>query len=69
MLERRATENYLTDDAIKTVKGQKYSALGSHQKLENAAMPWGKEENWIIARQMKRSDFELTDLGKFLLKH
>lgn len=66
VLERRATENYLTDRAIKAVKGPKYSALMFYEKLEDAQQPWGKEENWGIARTMERADFEATDLGKFL---
>jgi energy-coupling factor transporter ATP-binding protein EcfA2 len=41
VLERRATENYLTDDAIKHIKGPAFGALGPYGKL---APPnsWGK---------------------------
>jgi energy-coupling factor transporter ATP-binding protein EcfA2 len=67
ILERRATENYLTDRAIKSAKGLKYSALAPYERLEDASLPWGKEENWIIARGMERGEFESTDLGKFLM--
>lgn len=66
ILERRAIENYLTDRAVKNVKGDKYSALGPYVKLEESSLPWGKEENWLIAREMERPEFIDTDLGKFL---
>lgn len=68
VLERRAIENYLSDEAIKTIKGQKYQALGSYQKLGDLLLPWAKRENWMIARAMTFSSIEHTDLGKFLLK-
>ena len=66
VLQRRAFENYLTERAIKRVKGNKYSALAPDQKLEDASLPWGKEENWLIAREMEREEWEQSDLGKFL---
>jgi ABC-type cobalamin/Fe3+-siderophores transport system ATPase subunit len=66
ILKFRATENYLSDRAVKAVKGPKYSALGSYQKLCEATPAWGKEENWLIAREMHRSEFEKSDLGVFL---
>ncbi len=67
VLERTAIENYLPDRAIKTIKGPKYSALTFYQRLLDAPLPWGKEENWLIARAMERVEFEFNDLGKFLL--
>ena len=66
VLERRATENYLTDAAIKTVKGNRYRMLGPYQELKKAALPWAKSENWRIAREMSFDDIKDTDLGKFL---
>lgn len=66
MLERRAIENYFTDDAIKAVKGDKYKALGPYEKLERTPMPWAKSENWRIAHKMILDDIEETDLFKFL---
>lgn len=66
ILERRAIENYLTDRAIKIIKGEKYSALGPYTKLEQSGLPWAKEENWLIAGEMESAEFLDTDLGMFL---
>jgi ABC-type multidrug transport system ATPase subunit len=66
VLERRAIENYFTDNAIKAVKGDKYKALGSFEKLEKSPMPWAKGENWRIAHKMILDDIEETDLLNFL---
>lgn len=65
-LERRAIENYLTDSAIKRVKGNDYKALSHYQKLEDIDPHWGKSENWRIAREMEFKDIERTDLGQFI---
>jgi predicted ATPase len=62
--ERRALENYLTDAAIKAVKGQKYSALAPFATL--GARDWAKPENWRIVREMRWEDLENTDVGLFL---
>jgi predicted ATPase len=67
VLEKRAIENYLRERAIRKIKGTKYSELGPYQSLKDAALPWEKEENWRIAREMEHVEFEFTDLGKFLL--
>ena len=66
VLERRAIENYLTDSAVKIIKGNKYSARGPYQKLEDVSPAWAKEENWRIAREMNKEELAGTDLGKFL---
>ena len=68
VLERRATENYLTDNAVKRVKGKKYQALDSFQNRTDIEPIWGKRENWKIAREMNRDDLKDTDLGTFLDK-
>jgi energy-coupling factor transporter ATP-binding protein EcfA2 len=65
-LERRAIENYLSDAAVKKIKGPKYQALGPYQKLNDTSPAWAKEENWRIAREMSIDDLTGTDLGKFL---
>jgi energy-coupling factor transporter ATP-binding protein EcfA2 len=62
----RATENYLSDRAIKLVKGDKYNALSQYQKLEESQQPWAKHENWRIAREMSWTEIETTDIGIFL---
>lgn len=68
VLERRAMENYLTDRAVKLVKGENYRALGHYDKLKDVNPAWGKEENWRIAREMNLEEIDQTDLGKFLHK-
>jgi hypothetical protein len=66
VLERRATENYFTDAAVKAVKGNNYRELAPYEKLGIQSPSWTKDENWRIARAMKVEDLEHTDLGKFL---
>lgn len=66
MLKRRATENYLSDNAVKRVKGVGYEALGPFEKLKQSQHPWSKVENWQIAREMSLEDLMATDLGIFL---
>ena len=63
--ERRAIENYLSDRAVKAVKGSKYSGLKPHEKLADTPLGWAKGENWRIAREMEFSELGGTDLGAF----
>lgn len=65
-LDRRAFENYLTDAAIKKVKGSSYRALQPFEPLSALNPAWGKAENWRIARAMTDTDLRSTDLGLFL---
>jgi predicted ATPase len=65
-LDRRAFENYLTDEAVKAVKGPNYRALQPFELLADITPSWGKSENWRIARAMALADFASTDLGAFL---
>jgi energy-coupling factor transporter ATP-binding protein EcfA2 len=66
VLRRRATENYLTDNAVKRVKGNKYRALAPYESLQDVSPTWSKSENWRIAREMEFNDIRGTDLGEFL---
>ncbi|TMB64235.1 MAG: hypothetical protein E6J43_13765 [Chloroflexi bacterium] len=66
VLDRRATENYLTEAAIRKVKGPNYRSLQPFEKLKDVTPSWGKNENWRIAREMNIDDFIGTDLGLFL---
>lgn len=66
MLDRRAIENYLTENAIKQAKGDSYRALGPFELLKDAPRAWRKDENWRIARLMTKNDLAGTDLGTFL---
>lgn len=67
VLKRRSLENYLSDAAVKRVKGDKYNALPEFSALADASLAWGKEENWKIAREMRFDDIAKTDLGEFLV--
>jgi hypothetical protein len=58
--------NYLTDAAVKSIKGDAYRALHPFEKLVDMSPHWGKEDNWRIAREMTIDDLKKTDLGKFL---
>lgn len=64
--ERRAFENYLTERAIRNVKGTAYRALLPYEKRETIQPCWGKRENWRIARAMTKEEILATDVGQFL---
>jgi len=66
VLERRATENYLSDAAVKKVNGATYRALGPYEALRDLSPTWAKTENWRIAQEMSRDELITTDLGTFL---
>ena len=66
VLQRREIENYLTEAAIKSVKGEKYRALEPYEALNDVRPGWGQHENWRIAREMTIEDLQDTDLGAFL---
>lgn len=68
VLKFRAFENYLSDAAVKTVKGSSYRAPAPYEKLKDMNPTWGKSENWLIARHMKLSELKGTDLLEFLEK-
>ena len=68
VLDHRATENYLSDRAVKLVKGEEYSALEPFQDRRDAQHGWSKSENWRIAREMTPEELDATDLGDFLKK-
>lgn len=63
---RRATENYFSDAAVKSVLGHKYTALAPFESLKDAALGWDKAVNWKIARAMTWAEIENTDVGKFI---
>ncbi|KVF43025.1 hypothetical protein WJ13_32190 [Burkholderia seminalis] len=64
--ERRATENYFDDAAVKAALGPAYSALGPYQPLRTHTNGWSKAENWRIAQELNWDTFATTDLGKFI---
>jgi len=67
VLERRAIENYLSDDAVKHIFGDKYRALEPYELLRDLELGWAKSDNWRIARVMRAEEISDTDLGQFLL--
>jgi energy-coupling factor transporter ATP-binding protein EcfA2 len=66
VLDRRAMENYLSERAIKKVKGEKYRALGHFDARNEVTPMWRKAENWVIAKEMKPEELAETDLGKII---
>lgn len=66
MLERRAMENYLTDRAVKQVKGDNFRGLSEFESLKDVTPRWVKSDNWRIAREMRKDELEGTDLWQFL---
>jgi ABC-type cobalamin/Fe3+-siderophores transport system ATPase subunit len=66
VLQRRAIENYFSDEAVKRVKGPKYRALEPYESLKDISPAWSKAENWRIAREMTLDHLDGTDLGEFI---
>jgi hypothetical protein len=66
VLTLRATENYLTDRALKAALGGTYEAISPYAKVAEAVKPWSKSENWRVAREMTKDELLGTDLGAFL---
>jgi hypothetical protein len=66
ILERRATENYVLDRAVKKVNGDNFKGLGPYERLSDVSPNWGKAENWRIAREMALDELGGTDHGAIL---
>jgi energy-coupling factor transporter ATP-binding protein EcfA2 len=66
--ERRAIENYFSDSAVKAALGDNFQSLGPYELLKNSATPWGKFNNWKIARHIQWAEIESTDLGAFIAR-
>ncbi|HXW18737.1 MAG TPA: AAA family ATPase [Candidatus Acidoferrales bacterium] len=66
VLARRATENYLTERAVKAALGESHRALSEFETLGSVTPSWSKNENWRIAREMRKEDLDGTDLGPIL---
>jgi ABC-type cobalamin/Fe3+-siderophores transport system ATPase subunit len=63
----RATENYFTSEAInKAMRSDKYTPLEPFQNSKDSALFWGKNQNWRVAAEMTKEDWQKTDLGSFL---
>ncbi len=66
LTERRATENYFTERAIKEEKGESFTALEPYQLLKESDNAWAKQDNWRIAGRMTKEEIIDTDIGQFL---
>lgn len=66
--ERRATENYLSERAIREVFGPSQRGFGPYESRRDARPSWRKDENWRVAARMTWDDLAPTDIGKFLLR-
>jgi hypothetical protein len=66
VLERRATENYFPEHAVKALYGSAARALDPYERSKDAGLSWSKPNNWRIAGRMTRADLDDTDLGKAL---
>jgi hypothetical protein len=69
LTERRATENYLTDAAIKRALGSHRRQLDPYESLKTVPSAWPKSNSWKAAAEMTSADLKDTDIGKFLLDH
>lgn len=62
----RATENYFTSDAINTaMRSEKYKPLTPFERPSEGELFWGKNQNWRVAAEMTKQDWQKTDLGRF----
>jgi energy-coupling factor transporter ATP-binding protein EcfA2 len=62
VLDRRATENYMTTKAASAALNKPTEELGHFGALKG----WGKSDNWRIASRMQPADLDGADLGPFL---
>lgn len=66
LTERRAIENYFTQNAIHVGVGLQYEALAPFEKLGTAPKNWSKTLNWKIAHATSLEQLDGTDLLLFL---
>jgi len=69
LTERRATENYLTERAIKIRFGNSQRGFQPFESRKDVNPSWSKDANWQIASQMTWDEIKDTDVGRFLIKH
>lgn len=62
--QKRATENYFTDRAVKAACGDNAVALGAFEKL--AGHGWGKRDGLRIASAMSVEEIEYVDIVQFI---
>lgn len=66
LTERRATENYLSDRAIKNVFGQGQREFLPYESRKDVGPCWKKGDNWKVAAAMTLDELIATDIGQFL---
>lgn len=66
LTDKRATENYLSERAIKEVFGQDQRAFGPYETRKDVKPAWKKEDNWQVAAVMTLDELRATDVGKYL---
>lgn len=69
LTERRATENYLSERAIREVFGSSQRAFEPYETRDEVKPSWRKDENWKAAAKMNLTELMETDVGQFLKKH
>ncbi len=67
--ERRATDNYLTERAIKLRFGDSQRGFQPFESRKDVNPSWSKDANWRIASLMTWDEIKDTDLGRFLIKY
>jgi ABC-type cobalamin/Fe3+-siderophores transport system ATPase subunit len=65
VLERRALENYFTENAVGRAFGHEVRSLERYEK-KGSRHGWPKTGNWRIAAEMTKDELDGTDLGGFL---
>ncbi len=66
--DKHSTENYVSQEVIDQELGSHIKALSKYEnfnKRENS-QKWNKSKNWLLFLKMKKSDFEGTELDKFI---
>lgn len=66
--DRRALENYVTQEALTAVFGGDKKVLGPFEVF-GSSTGWKKSLNWRIFQVMKPEDLKDTNLGQFLAGH
>lgn len=65
LTERRATENYFSENAVAAAFRGRYTAMS---EFEAGPPPWGKGANWRVARELTETELAATDVGRFLAR-
>jgi len=68
LTEFHSTENYISQQSINDVFGNKFKALEKYEDFEKREKQdkWAKKINWKMFREMKVEDFHKTKLDSFI---